>query len=241
MKEISSNELIEAFDNAMNSHIKAIDKLLDRLERQSTIEQLKMAKGRMIKGINKLNRTDLWMINQDYITVTIGALNKKYDNVLMLLDFQIENHTSKDKTLDSSESNRFKMIQPSRFAYSLTDYQIDYLFIKLINDGFLSTNSDKQAFDYIFGNNGKETDFKQLEWIKSKWLLAYFIDVLTNKVTNNSVGRTSWKWAENAFNQTNLRGSKSEYQKTGTLPANNKEIDTIIVNMINISTANKIS
>lgn len=99
-KKISGKKIIEEFDNAMNSHILAINKLIYRLEHQSTIEQLKRAKEIMIKNVNRLNTIDLWGTKQDYIIETIGLINKKYDYVLMLLDckiHEIENLKLADK------------------------------------------------------------------------------------------------------------------------------------------------
>ncbi len=225
MKEISGKELIEAFDNSMNSHILAINVLIDRLEHQSTIKQLKNAKRVMIENANRLNRPDLWDFSQDYVNMIVGAINKKYDYVLRLLDFQIENHTLVSK----------EMLKPNRFGNSLTSDQLEYLFNELKSNDFLLGDIDKNAFYYIFGSDGNESDFKQLKWndIKyTKWLLAYFIDVLTYEVEKSE--KTKWKWAENAFNIKGLRGAKNDYQKTGVNPIGYKKINSIIDTMINL-------
>jgi len=134
---------------------------------------------------------------------------------------EIENKTANTKEPDST---------PLQFKINLNNKQLQVIYKNLVSNGFLqkdTTESDLKAFIYILGGNSDKTNFKYLEWKSTKSLLAYFVDKLCSKNKKYSDERTSWKWAENCFQQTNLRGARNDYDRYEK-PKGSKVIDTIL-------------
>lgn len=64
-----------------------------------------------------------------------------------------------------------------------------------------------------------------LKWLKSKSLLAYFVDVANDKLNLKHGEKRSIKPFETMFNVSGLSGSINDYKKTGDLPIGYKVID----------------
>ena len=70
------------------------------------------------------------------------------------------------------------------------------------------------------------------KWLKSKALLAYFADRISEclklgKGEYDGKAKTSWKPFETLFRINGLSGAKRDYQKTGTLPDGHKDVDKL--------------
>ena len=120
---------------------------------------------------------------------------------------------------------------PLYLTRSFTLEQLKQLYTGLTIGGFLLTNTtgaDYKSFCWLFGGIGNPKNFKSLKWVKSKSLLAYFVDSICCKIKKHIEERTDWKWAENGFKVSGLIGAKNDFQKTGQLPVGSKEIDAIL-------------
>ncbi len=123
---------------------------------------------------------------------------------------------------------------PARLQTNLKSDQRGQLFTELVNGGFIP-DENRDCFNWAIGVT-YETEPKQpgqwqpIEWKKSKWLLAYFVDIFNCEILGNDGfnKRTRWKPFELLFGETGLRGSKNDYQKTGSLPDGHKQIVGII-------------
>ena len=90
------------------------------------------------------------------------------------------------------------------------------------------TPYDYDSFLYVINGGEKPSSFTGLTWLRTKALLAYFVDKLHSELINKHCDdRTQWKSFENDFQETNLRGSKNDWVKTGSPPKGYKEIDAM--------------
>lgn len=71
-------------------------------------------------------------------------------------------------------------------------------------------------------------------WLKSKALLAYFADKASEylglgkgEYYGKSKTKTSWKPFESLFGVSGLAGAKRDWEKTGTLPQGNEDVDKL--------------
>jgi len=87
---------------------------------------------------------------------------------------------------------------------------------------------DFKSFLYVINGGEKPIGLTCLTWLRSKALLAYFVDKLHCELINKYPDdRTQWKSFENDFQETNLRGLKNDWVKTGSLPKGSKDIDAM--------------
>ena len=90
------------------------------------------------------------------------------------------------------------------------------------------TPYDYDSFLYVINGGEKPSGFTGLTWLRSKALLAYFVDKLHCELINkNPDDRTKWKSFENDFQVPNLRVSKNDWQKDGKGPIGSKDIDAM--------------
>ena len=90
------------------------------------------------------------------------------------------------------------------------------------------TPYDYDSFLYVINGGEKPSGFTGLTWLRSKALLAYFVDKLHCELINKKPDdRTQWKSFENDFQVTNLRGAKNDWQKDGKNPIGSKDIDAM--------------
>ena len=90
------------------------------------------------------------------------------------------------------------------------------------------TPYDYDSFLYVINGGEKPSGFTGLTWLRSKALLAYFVDKLHCELINKKPDdRTKWKSFENDFQVPNLRVSKSDWQKDGKCPIGSKDIDAM--------------
>ena len=90
------------------------------------------------------------------------------------------------------------------------------------------TPYDYDSFLYVINGGEKPSGFTGLTWLRSKALLAYFVDKLHCELINKKPDdRTKWKSFENDFQVPNLRGAKNDWVKTGSLPKGYEEIDAM--------------
>lgn len=123
---------------------------------------------------------------------------------------------------------------PQPLQTNLKTQQRANLFTELVNGGFIP-DENPDCFNWAFAAKG-ETEptppgqWQPIKWEKSKWLLAYFVDLFNCEFLGNDgiKKRTQWKPFELLFGETGLRGSKNDYQKTGSLPDGYKQIEVII-------------
>lgn len=66
-----------------------------------------------------------------------------------------------------------------------------------------------------------------LKWMKSKALLAYFVEVANDELNLRRGEKRQVRPFEIIFNTKGLTGAKNDYKKTGVLPFGHKEIDKI--------------
>jgi hypothetical protein len=125
-------------------------------------------------------------------------------------------------------------ILPPRLQTNLTTQQRAQLFTELV-DGRFIPNENQDCFNWAIAAKG-ETEPKQpgqwqpVKWKKSKSLLAYFVDVFNSEVLGNDGNnkRIQWQPFELLFGESGLRGSKNDYQKTGSLPNGYEQINILI-------------
>jgi hypothetical protein len=68
-----------------------------------------------------------------------------------------------------------------------------------------------------------------LKWLKSKSLLAYFVDVINDKLNLKHGEKRQVRAFETMFNETGLSGAINDYKKTGQLPIDHEIIDKILI------------
>lgn len=71
-----------------------------------------------------------------------------------------------------------------------------------------------------------------LKWLKSKSLLAYFVEVANDKLDLKHGQQRQIKPFETMFNVTGLTSSINDYKKTGQLPIGHKIVDKILDNTL---------
>ena len=120
-------------------------------------------------------------------------------------------------------NNQTKTLPP-RLQTNLTTQQRAQLFTELVDSKFI-TNENQDSFNWaIVATDEPETkqpgQWQPVKWKKSKSLLAYFVDVFNSEVLGNDGNnkRIQWQPFELLFGESGLRGSKNDYQKTGSLP-----------------------
>lgn len=140
--------------------------------------------------------------------------------------FQVCNK-SEDKVGFINNKRKRTNIKTIQLTTCLTESQAKKLYILLIDRKLIPDTTCRDGFISAFGN--KENNFI-IHWNGSKSLLAYFVDVFNCEILGNDgvKSRTQWKPFEILFNVSGLRGSKNDYQKTGSLPVGHQQIDTII-------------
>lgn len=118
---------------------------------------------------------------------------------------------------------------PLYFTRSFTPEQLKQLYTGLTNGEYLPkdpTGVDFKAFCYVFGGNGKQEDFKSLEWKKKKNHCAYLIDQLFGNGDDNF-----WDIGEKSFNIKGLRQLKNNYlgnKNDNGKPKGHDKIDIVI-------------
>lgn len=84
---------------------------------------------------------------------------------------------------------------PQHFTFDRTDEDKDRIYNGLIKGGFLSRNTPRSHFDYVFGGNVCPDDFKPLNWQRTVALLACLIHELFIIGNENNL----WKVSEDCF------------------------------------------
>lgn len=116
-----------------------------------------------------------------------------------------------------------------RFKTKLTVNQIERLYHKLIEGGFIGSDTDENEFLWAFGVNKKSFDSIHIDWLKSQTLAVYFIDTL---FTFNFLLNYDKMWAVGSriFGFKNMAQTKQNYISTNrsNKPKGFESIDEII-------------
>lgn len=186
--------------------------------------------GKYFKGIKGLDR--LRTVNNLIMKDVYGEerLNRAKSQGTMI-DFLVTNNIKtieELKELNQIESltpieheklllNRYKKpIIPPQFTGLYTQEQLLKLYTGLTNGSFLpkdSTGADFKSFCYILGD-GKQEDFKYLDWIGYIKDLNAFINTFYNgERAKWKKTVSSFKWENNLINQNSLKTANDAYDK----------------------------
>lgn len=92
----------------------------------------------------------------------------------------------------------------------------------------LQKEGAKEIFEKLLEQGYAEKAGDGYKWLKSKRLLAYFVEI-ANDTLNLRIGeKIQWGAFETVFECSDLRGAKNDYQKTGTLPVGYENIDKLL-------------
>lgn len=132
----------------------------------------------------------------------------------------------------SSDDSDYKVENPAtkyRFKTSLTESKIQSLYIKLIEKECISRQTSQDEFLWVFGVDNSKVDVGYIEWLKSKSMAVYFIDMLYNYNFLINIERM-WSIGSRVFGIKNMAQIKQNYltiNKTGK-PKGYESIDKII-------------
>ena len=90
------------------------------------------------------------------------------------------------------------------------------------------TPYDYDSFLYVINGGEKPSGFTGLTWLRSKALLAYFVDKLhCELIKKDPKERIQWKSFENDFQVTKLRVTRRDSTKWDYHPKGHEEIDAM--------------
>ncbi len=143
----------------------------------------------------------------DLITDYLSLL-EFYDSLIQ--DFEDLN-SSTDELSYSVESPSSKY----RFKTNLTESKIHNLFEMLIDKNCISPQTSQDEFLWIFGVGNSKVDIGYIEWLKSKSMAVYFIDILYafNFLTNSE---KMWAIGSRVFGIKNMAQIKQNYISTNS-------------------------
>lgn len=211
---IKSKIELERMQSAKND-INAIEKKLDELPtKASKIDYLLELQEQFEEFPDEyIDNDDVYI----YLKRKIDFISKYSDNY---------NKKEKDKSV--------KQLQTG-----LSEQQVLKLYDLLVEKGFI-TDRNKECFVWAFGVTDEEEleqprQRQPIKWLKSKGLLAYFVDIFNIEIlVNGGIDRrTQWKPFEIIFDESTLRGAKNDWLKTGVTPIGYELIDDIICNVKN--------
>jgi hypothetical protein len=107
-----------------------------------------------------------------------------------------------------------------------TEQQATDLHNGLCKEGLIQ--SDIDSFLFWFGVTDNSENVKPLEWTKSKALLAYFVDGITEKYNLKHGEKRMIKPFETMFKTTGITHAINDYKKTGDSPVGYKDIDKLL-------------
>lgn len=199
-------DIIKAYQNMLDSHTNKLSKLNERLNAPSSIGQLMMAKGVLLREKAKLhiyNRLDYTDGALDFMQKDFDAVHKQYSDLMNRMDFEIEK--LKSKPLQQLNNGIPEVLNTSQFMELLN---------KAIQNNLVDTSNNVYRF------NG------------TKALMSYFADKVSDyldlgKGEYGGNKKISWKPFEILFNTNGLAGAKRDYQKVGNLPTDHKKVDVL--------------
>lgn len=119
---------------------------------------------------------------------------------------------------------------PQHFTFDRTDEDKGRIYNGLIKGGYLSMNTPRSHFDYVFGGNVRPDDFKPLDWQCSCALLSRLIYKLFQKGNGSNL----WKVSERCFRikgksiNTNSLKNRNLQEEYGKNIRGSSELDEII-------------
>jgi hypothetical protein len=158
----------------------------------------------------------------------IAGYDWKYHDVVILRDC-IKEEIERLKQLPETEPTKENQQLPTNpLKGKLTETQSTALHTGLCENSLISQDID--SFLYWFGVTDQQPDnLKKIEWTgKSKSLLAYFVDNITDKYDIKNGEKRLIKPFETMFNKTGITNSINDYKKTGQLPIDHEIIDKIL-------------
>lgn len=141
-----------------------------------------------------------------------------------------------DKYLAPERSSRVEVAksrdEPQQFTTKLNQTQADTLFELLIDKGYISSNTDKPSFLWVFGGENFPNSFAPVEWIKpvstvrdsiskrTLFNLLHELDISRNDIVDNRRYRFCFrcngkplKMSSNNISQAEENGWKSEHHE----------------------------
>ena len=106
------------------------------------------------------------------ITLPRFELITDYFGLINFFDSLIQDFDSDYKVKNPATKYRFKT--------NLTESKIQSLYIKLIEKECISRQTSQDEFLWIFGVDNSKVDIGYIEWLESKSMAVYFIDMLYN-------------------------------------------------------------
>jgi hypothetical protein len=116
-----------------------------------------------------------------------------------------------------------------RFQTKLSETQIEKMYQKLLDGGFIDSITDKNEFLWSFGVDKKGFDSSLIVWLKSQTLAVYFIDTLYSFSFLINYEKM-WVIGGNIFGFKNMAQTKQNYISTNksNKPKGYESIDEII-------------
>ena len=155
------------------------------------------------------------------ITLPRFELITDYFGLIDFFDSLIQDFDSDYKVKNPATKYRFKT--------SLTESKIQSLYIKLIEKECISRQTSQDEFLWVFGVDNSKVDVGYIEWLESKSMAVYFIDMLYNYNFLINIKRM-WSIGSRVFGIKNMAQIKQNYltiNKTGK-PKGYESIDKII-------------
>jgi hypothetical protein len=129
------------------------------------------------------------------------------------------------KKLNNNGKNEITNINPIKNKF--TEQQAADLHNTLCKKGLMQPDID--SFFYWFGVTDNSENVKRLKWTgKSKSLLAYFIDKITDKYNLKHGEKRMINPFETMFKVTRITSAINNYKKTGDLPIEHEIIDELL-------------
>lgn len=143
----------------------------------------------------------------ELITDYLGLMSF-FDSLIQ--DFEDLNSSTDELSYSvESPSNKY------RFKTNLTESKIQNLFEMLIDKECISPQTSQEEFLWIFGVDNSKVDIGYIEWLKSKSMAVYFIDMLYafNFLTNFE---KMWAIGSRVFGIKNMAQIKQNYISTNS-------------------------
>lgn len=164
------------------------------------------------------------------VNTCIESVSKKAveDDVVFLTKWKEEILADEGKLLGSISNNIIdnnnNFITPIDTNLSAT--QASKIFERLIEEGFIDKDSDKNSFLYFLGAIKPLDKQETIKWTATKSLCAYFAEKFNEEIMEGE--RNILKPFENIFSTNRLANTINDYHKKGTTPKGSDTIDEIL-------------
>ena len=150
-------------------------------------------------------------------------ITKKDETYTVLYHFLMSEYTHLDEKLSYTVADYEKFAQQAERAITLLAETADTIVPEPeyfdLPDNLLNKLQKQELIE--------NTNDRPLKWLRKKVLLAYFVEIVNEKLDLKQGEKRQIKPFETLFNVSGLTSAINDYKKIGTLPVGHREIDRL--------------